>query len=94
FAVLAVIVGFGFLVIRFTNISEKTNGPIQVLAQAPMGVKERVILLQVGSEQVLIGQSVAGLQTLHVLVNPVEEKSLAAAKPLDFSATLKAVINK
>lgn len=94
FLVLGLIVSVAYLLKRFTNISEKSTGPISVIAQAPMGVKERVILLQVGTEQVLIGQSVAGLQTLHVLNSPIEELCKSKVKPLDFSATLKSVINK
>ena len=92
--VLGLIVMMAYLLKRFTNISENCSGPIQVIAQAPMGVKERVVLLQVGDNQILIGQSIAGLQTLHVLEKPLPYQNKNDSPSLDFISTLKAVVNK
>ena len=92
--VLVLIAASAYFLKRFTNISENTSGPIQVIAQAPMGVKERIILLQVGDEQLLVGQSLAGLQTLHVLEKPLQDKKNTAAVTLDFASALKSVMQR
>ena len=54
----------------------KTNG-LAVVTTLSLSPKERLLVIKVGHEQVLVGSSAAGLQTLHRLKTPlsVEEKS-------------------
>ena len=94
FIVLALIVTAAWLMKRFTRITGHATGAIRIIAQAPMGVKERVVLLQVGEEQLLVGQSLAGLQTLHVLQTPVSAERCDVVRSFDFANTLKAVIKR
>ena len=60
-----------FLVKRFTTVSPKTSGSIQVLSSVALGQKERVVLLQVGVEQVLVGVTPGAIGLLHTLSEPV-----------------------
>jgi flagellar protein FliO/FliZ len=46
---------------------------IRVIETMPVGVKEKVMLLEVGGAQILVGASPSGLRTLHVLATPVVE---------------------
>lgn len=55
------------LVKRFTTVSVKTSGYIQVLSSVALGQKERVVLLQVGVEQVLVGITPGQICRLHTL---------------------------
>ncbi|MDC0507472.1 flagellar biosynthetic protein FliO [Luminiphilus sp.] len=55
------------LVKRFTTVSIKTSGYIQVLSSVALGQKERVVLLQVGVEQVLVGVTPGEIRRLHTL---------------------------
>lgn len=44
---------------------------LQVLAQLALGARERIIFVQVGEEQLLVGVSPGGLRTLLVLSRPL-----------------------
>lgn len=47
---------------------------IRVVESMPVGVKEKVMLLEVGGTQILVGASpTGGLRTLHVLETPVKD---------------------
>ncbi len=45
---------------------------LRVISVLPLSNRERVILMQAGEDQVLMGVSTAGIQHLHTLGNPVE----------------------
>ncbi|QIK38925.1 flagellar biosynthetic protein FliO [Caldichromatium japonicum] len=63
------------------------GGPIQILAARPLGTRERLVLVQVGGDQILIAVSPAGVQHLHTLSQPVEPPALSPA-PTDFASWL------
>ncbi|KJV36300.1 flagellar biosynthetic protein FliO [Luteibacter yeojuensis] len=47
---------------------------IRVIETLPVGMKEKVVLLEVGGTQLLVGASpTGGLRTLHVLDTPVQD---------------------
>lgn len=52
------------------------QGPLRVLATLPIGAKERVLLIQVGEEQLLIGVTANQINNLHVLPKVIDEESL------------------
>lgn len=53
---------------------------IRVIESMPVGIKERVMLLEVGGTQLLVGASpTGGLRTLHVLATPVEDEAAPTA---------------
>lgn len=47
------------------------HGPLQVVAEAPLGVRERVVLLQVGDKQVLVGVAPGRVSPIMELAEPV-----------------------
>ena len=49
----------------------KSSDTIQLLATRPLGPRERLLLVQVGKEQVLLGLTPGSIETLHVLQEPV-----------------------
>jgi flagellar protein FliO/FliZ len=51
-----------------------------------VGVKEKVLLLEVGGTQILVGASPSGLRTLHVLAAPIVEDTqvTTSAAPQSF----------
>ncbi len=63
----------GFFKTRLT-----AGGPLRVLAGLSLGTRERVVLLQVGDTQLVLGVSPGRIQTLHVLSEP-----LAGSQPPD-----------
>lgn len=54
----------------------------KVLAALSLGGKDRIYLLQVGNEQVVVGSSVNGLRTLHTLQEKVTAEQLGLGAPL------------
>lgn len=52
---------------RFRLGAGMRGGLIEVVSGLSLGARERVVLLRVGGEQVLVGVSPSGMRTLHVL---------------------------
>lgn len=48
------------------------NETIQLVASRALGPRERLLLVQVGNEQVLLGLTPGSIETLHVMEEPVE----------------------
>ncbi|MBK5942808.1 flagellar biosynthetic protein FliO [Halorhodospira halophila] len=69
--VLAVIVGLSWLLRRFGGGAVGGTGAMRVLGSLPVGQRERVVLVQVGETQLLLGVAPGRVQTLHILETPV-----------------------
>jgi len=72
FVVLVLVFVIAWLLRRVGGVSLGGGSAIKVIAGMSMGARERVVLLQVGEEQLLIGISPGRVQTLHKLENPIE----------------------
>ncbi len=70
--VLAAIFVVAWVVRRMRIASTRVGGAIDVLADVPLGQKERAVLLKVGSTQILLGVAPGRVNTLHVLTEPLE----------------------
>ena len=70
FVICLIIAGAWFLK-RLGGFSIAGNGALKILSGLSMGARERVVLMQVGEEQILIGVSPGRIQTLHVLEKPI-----------------------
>lgn len=56
---------------RFSRIGPAMGGDIQIIAGRSLGPRERVVVVQVGEEQILVGLTPGRMQTLHVLNKPI-----------------------
>ena len=95
--VLAAIFAVAWLARRVRGIGNRVGNAIDVLADVPLGPKERAVLLKVGTEQILIGVAPGRVNALHVLREPVEvAKTSTATSPTatSFSALLKRSLGK
>lgn len=79
--VLAAIVVLAWLFKRIQGVSQPAAGALRVTASLPLGPKERLLLVDVGDEQILVGASGAGLNTLHVLSTPLTVSTDEAESP-------------
>ena len=52
---------------------------LRVLATLPLGPRERLLLIQVGGQQLLLGAGPQGVRTLHVLPEPLTFSTPEAA---------------
>lgn len=96
--VLAAVFAAAWVVRRLRGFGKFGGGVLQVITEVPVGTKERVVLIQVGHQQLLIGVAPGRVSTLHVLAEPVTpppgtgtEVSADGAVPPshDFKAILK-----
>jgi flagellar protein FliO/FliZ len=70
--VLGLIVAIAWLLKRSGRFQAAAGGGLRILGGLSMGSRERVVLLQVGSTQLLVGVAPGRVQTLHVLGQPVQ----------------------
>ena len=93
-AVLVVVALCSWGLRRWRDRQGADSESIEIVSGISLGSKDRVVLLRVGDEQVLVGVSPAGMRRLHVVTsrgqsaamstnkNEVTEGSLVAHKPL------------
>ena len=70
--VLLCIVALAWLAKRFNRLQSTPDGSLQVLGGMSMGARERIVLVQVGTKQLLLGVAPGQINTLHVLDEPLE----------------------
>lgn len=95
-AVLAAIFAVAWLARRMRGFGSRVGNAIDVLADIPLGPKERAVLLKVGTEQILVGVAPGRVSPLHVLRDPIEapKAATAVAPAASFSALLKRSLGK
>lgn len=92
--VVALIFGLAWLLRRLQNqAGPRGNQAIQLLASQPLGARERLLLVQVGQEQVLLGLTAGRITPLHVLREPVVLPAGTAATP-DFARRLQELLGR
>jgi len=78
--VLAAVLAAAWLARRMRAFSGGGGGAnLEMLAQLPLGTRERAVLVRVGDCQVLIGVAPGSVRTLHVLQRPAQPASVAPA---------------
>ncbi len=60
-----------WIVRRSGRLQPGVSGEMRILAGLSMGPRERVVLLQIGPTQLLVGVAPGRIETLHVLDNPL-----------------------
>ena len=69
--VLALVFGCGWLVKRFSGMPSARSGAIKVVSVLPIGSRERLALVEVGGQQLLLGVTAQQITTLHTFDEPV-----------------------
>ena len=89
--IIAVIVALGWLYSRSRSLAGAKNDVINVVASRALGTRERLLLVEVADQQLLVGMTATQVQTLHVFDKPVA--TVEAARPTTgFAGRLKAAI--
>jgi flagellar protein FliO/FliZ len=91
--VLAAIFVVAWLLRRMGGFNASPGGVIRILGGMSVGSREKIVLVEVGKEQLLIGVAPGRVQTLHVLNEPVEIKRGQEGDNA-FANRLKAVLKK
>jgi flagellar protein FliO/FliZ len=91
FALLLVLVAIfaaAWIARRMRGFNNRVGDAIDILADVPLGQKERAVLLKVGEQQILVGVAPGRVNTLHVLEQPLELKK-PSASPTDSRPNFK-----
>ncbi len=81
---------------RMRNIGVGHAGTINVVAEVRLGPKERAVLLQVGTAQLLLGVAPGQVTALHLLTEPLSPQSTTApgGNALSFKSLLRKSLGK
>lgn len=69
--VLALVFACGWFVKRFSGMNTSRGGAIKVVSVLPVGTRERLALVEVGGQQLLLGITAQQITTLHTFDEPV-----------------------
>ena len=90
--VILLLVGVLVLLRRFNGVSSQMSGNMRVVSSVGVGQRERVVLLQVGEKQILVGVGPGNVRKIHAFDEPVVEPS-ASTTP-SFSDVWKVAMGK
>ncbi len=76
--VLAILAGCAWLAKRLRRGGAFQGGLIQITGGISLGGRDKVVLLRVGDDEILVGVSPSGMHPLHVLPSKAEPKQFEA----------------
>jgi flagellar protein FliO/FliZ len=91
--VLGLIIVIAWLLKRTGRFQMAAGGGLRILGGLSMGSRERVVLIQAGNTQLLLGVAPGRVQTLHVLDQPLVE-SAQSVSASGFADQLGRLLNK
>lgn len=94
FAVVFLIVAMAWVMRRMGGVPGTSAGALRVLGGLSMGTRERVVLIQVGDTQLLLGVAPGRVETLYVLDEPIATSDAAKPGMSNFAANLTAALNR
>ncbi|WP_249684618.1 flagellar biosynthetic protein FliO [Pseudomonas sp. RC2C2] len=92
--VLGLIFLLAWLLRRVQNAAPGSGQVIEILGSRALGPRDRLLLVQVGKEQILIGHSPGTIEALHVLAEPVEVPVSARQATPEFAQRLMELMGK
>lgn len=95
---LLVVVGLIFvlawLLRRMQGNAQRGAQVIEIVGSRAIGPRDRLLLVQVGKEQILIGHSPGSIEALHVLAEPMEVPAAARQATPEFAQRLLELMGK
>jgi len=70
--ILLLIFGLAWIMKKMQLTQHSNNGLIQIVSAISVGQRDRIALIQVGEEQLLVGLTPGRIETLHMLKSPVK----------------------
>ena len=91
--VILVIIALAWILRRMPGVPGQGAQVIEILAVRSVGARERLLLVQIGEEQILVGLTPMGMRHLHTLRKPVDRPP-AEEWPGDFASLFNRVRSK
>lgn len=92
--VVALIVALSWGMRRMGGLVGAGAGALRILGGLSVGTRERVVLIQVGDQQLLLGVAPGSVKTLHVLEEPIPTTSSTGSGKSGFAANLSAALQR
>jgi flagellar protein FliO/FliZ len=90
--VLGAVFALAWLLKRVRAYGSRVGSAVDVLAQVPLGQKERAVLIKVGQTQLLLGVAPGRVNTLYVLPEPLDVGRAPDASSRDGSSPFRALL--
>ncbi|NWL78607.1 flagellar biosynthetic protein FliO [Pseudomonas taiwanensis] len=91
--VVGLIFVLAWLLRRVQQLGPRSGQVIKLVASQALGPRDRLVLVQVGGEQILLGISAGRITPLHVLKEPVQLADAQTASP-EFAQRLMELLGK
>ncbi len=92
--VVGLIFFLAWLLRRLQGAAPRGGQVIEIVGSRSIGPRDRLLLVQIGKEQVLIGHSPGSIETLHVMAEPVDVPADARAAAPEFAQRLLELMGK
>ena len=89
--VIGAVIALGWLYSRLRFNGGGPGNVINVVASRGLGPKERLLLVEVGDKQLLVGMTASSVQTLHTFDRPIEAAAAISEAP-GFADRLRAAV--
>jgi flagellar protein FliO/FliZ len=85
------IFGLIFLLKKLNGLpSGQQKAPISVLGSVRVGSREKIVLIDAGEQQLLVGVAAGNIRTLHTFDKPIVDRAEDSQKKADFASLLGA----
>nr|WP_220464597.1 flagellar biosynthetic protein FliO [Pseudomonas juntendi] len=92
--VVGLIFFLAWLLRRLQSTAVKGGQVIEIVGSRAIGPRDRLLLVQVGKEQILIGHTPGSIEALHVLAEPVQVPENARQATPEFAQRLMELMGK
>ena len=92
--VLGLIFALAWLLRRVQNTGSRQGQVIELISSRALGARDRLVLVQVGNEQILLGLTPGRITPLHVLKEPVQVPDTAQTATPEFAKRLMEVLGQ
>ena len=90
--VLLTVIALAWFLRRFGRLQSSADGTMQLIGGLALSTRERIVLVQVGKAQILLGVAPGRVDAIHVLDEPIENNKQHAPTESEFARRLKDVI--
>lgn len=92
-AIIGLIFALSLFVRRFGSGTFSANTQLKIISSMPLGTRERIVLIDAGGQQLLLGITPTNINTLHVFAEPIVVDNKPEAQS-DFSQKLMAILQQ
>ncbi len=92
--VVGLIFFLAWLLRRMQGSAQRGAQVIEIVGSRAIGPRDRLLLVQVGKEQILIGHTPGSIEALHVMAEPVEVPAAARQATPEFAQRLLELMGK